>query len=69
MKPTMWSHPPGSVNQIPSECEVSGDIRLTPFYKVEAVQQRVQEYVQWINEHIDELPTASPSFRNSVSAA
>jgi acetylornithine deacetylase len=66
MKPTMWAHPPGSVNQIPSECDISGDIRLTPFYKVEDVQKRMQEHVAWVNEHIDGLPAASASFRNSL---
>jgi len=25
--------PPGSINQIPGECSISGDIRITPFYK------------------------------------
>lgn len=43
-----------------------GDIRLTPFYKVEDVQKRMQEHVAWVNEHIDGLPAASASFRNSV---
>ncbi|CAI5506368.1 unnamed protein product, partial [Closterium sp. Naga37s-1] len=32
MKPTQWSYPGGSVNQIPGECTVAGDCRITPFY-------------------------------------
>lgn len=33
IKPTQWECPPGSLNQIPGECSISGDIRLTPFCK------------------------------------
>lgn len=49
-------------------CHLQGDIRLTPFYKVEEVQKRVLEHVAWINEHMDGLPSPSTSFRNSVSS-
>ncbi|CAI5499020.1 unnamed protein product [Closterium sp. Naga37s-1] len=35
MKPTQWSYPGGSVNQIPGECTVAGDCRITPFYELE----------------------------------
>lgn len=34
MKPTQITYPQGSVNQIPGECTVGGDVRLTPFYDV-----------------------------------
>ena len=34
MKPTRIAVPEGSINQIPGECTISGDIRLTPFYHV-----------------------------------
>nr|XP_048319826.1 acetylornithine deacetylase isoform X2 [Ziziphus jujuba var. spinosa] len=34
MKPTQWSYPGGGINQIPGECTVSGDVRLTPFYNL-----------------------------------
>ncbi|RYR74600.1 hypothetical protein Ahy_A02g009327 [Arachis hypogaea] len=33
MKPTQWSYPRGGINQISGECTISGDVRLTPFYK------------------------------------
>ncbi|KAL9666451.1 hypothetical protein QQ045_000783 [Rhodiola kirilowii] len=33
MKPTQWNYPGGGINQIPAECSVSGDVRLTPFYE------------------------------------
>ncbi|MHC4821914.1 MAG: M20/M25/M40 family metallo-hydrolase, partial [Planctomycetota bacterium] len=45
LKPTQWSTPEGSINQIPGECTIAGDIRLTPFYRIEDVQQAVQRYV------------------------
>ncbi|KAK9144669.1 hypothetical protein Sjap_004572 [Stephania japonica] len=37
MKPTQWSYPRGGVNQIPGECTISGDVRLTPFYDINDV--------------------------------
>uniref|UniRef100_A0A2P2JTT0 Acetylornithine deacetylase n=1 Tax=Rhizophora mucronata TaxID=61149 RepID=A0A2P2JTT0_RHIMU len=33
MKPTQWSYPGGGINQIPGQCTVAGDVRLTPFYE------------------------------------
>jgi acetylornithine deacetylase len=33
MKPTQWSYPGGGVNQIPAEATISGDLRITPFYR------------------------------------
>ena len=35
LKPTQVAYPQGSVNQIPGECTVGGDVRTTPFYSVE----------------------------------
>ncbi|KAF8088348.1 hypothetical protein N665_0545s0016 [Sinapis alba] len=29
MKPTQWSYPVGGINQIPGECTISGDVRLS----------------------------------------
>ncbi len=34
MKPTQWTCPSGSINQIPGEATVCGDIRITPFYDI-----------------------------------
>jgi len=28
-----FADPAGGINQIPGECTVSGDVRLTPFYE------------------------------------
>merc|ERR1712228_31816 len=50
----------GSVNQIPAECTVHGDIRLTPFYDVEDVYNCVEQYVKDINESMRDLPARGP---------
>jgi len=55
MKPTVISTPPGSTNQIPGECTVTGDIRLTPFYDIDAVKRAVEGYVAKID--VLKLPT------------
>ncbi|KAF2308796.1 hypothetical protein GH714_019597 [Hevea brasiliensis] len=60
MKPTQWSYPGGGINQIPAECTVSGDVRLTPFYNVTDVKKKIQEYVDDINENIEKLDTRGP---------
>ncbi|XP_073281644.1 acetylornithine deacetylase-like isoform X1 [Primulina huaijiensis] len=33
MKPTQWNYPWGGINQIPAECTISGDVRLTSCYR------------------------------------
>ncbi|XP_010933488.1 acetylornithine deacetylase isoform X2 [Elaeis guineensis] len=55
MKPTQWSYPGGGVNQIPAECTISGDVRLTPFYSTTDVVKKLQEYVDDINANIEKL--------------
>ncbi|CAM0944805.1 unnamed protein product [Alopecurus aequalis] len=61
MKPTKWSYPGGGLNQIPGECTVSGDIRLTPFYSTSSVVNKLQEYVDDINDGLEtKLPTRGP---------
>ncbi|KAJ4728704.1 acetylornithine deacetylase [Melia azedarach] len=60
MKPTQWTYPGGGINQIPYECTVSGDVRLTPFYNVTDVMKKLQEYVDDINENIEKLDTRGP---------
>jgi hypothetical protein len=52
MKPTKISGPDNAVNQVPPWCEMEGDIRLTPFYTVEAVKAAVEGYVADINANI-----------------
>lgn len=60
MKPTQWSYPGGGINQIPGDCTVSGDVRLTPFYDVKEVMKKLQEYVDDINTNIEKLATRGP---------
>ncbi|KAL5724360.1 acetylornithine deacetylase [Ranunculus cassubicifolius] len=60
MKPTQWSYPGGGVNQIPFECTVSGDVRLTPFYDIEDVAKKLKEYVDDINANLEKLATRGP---------
>ncbi|KAM1784570.1 hypothetical protein ACFX12_037572 [Malus domestica] len=60
MKPTQWTYPGGGINQIPAECTISGDFRLTPFYNVEDVMEKLQEYVDDINENIEKLESRGP---------
>ncbi|XP_059442642.1 acetylornithine deacetylase [Corylus avellana] len=60
MKPTQWSYPGGGINQIPAECTISGDVRLTPFYDVKDVIKKLQEYVDDINDNIEKLDSRGP---------
>ncbi|KFK28468.1 hypothetical protein AALP_AA7G000200 [Arabis alpina] len=60
IKPTQWSYPGGGINQIPGECTVSGDVRLTPFYDVKEVITKLQAYVDDINTNIEKLATRGP---------
>ncbi|GKB60176.1 acetylornithine deacetylase [Tanacetum coccineum] len=60
MKPTQWTYPGGGINQIPFDCTISGDVRLTPFYNVEDVIKKLNEYVEDLNTNIEKLPTRGP---------
>ncbi|XP_074317751.1 acetylornithine deacetylase-like [Silene latifolia] len=60
MKPTQWSYPGGGNNQIPGECTICGDVRLTPFYDVADCMKKLQEYVDDINSNIEKLETRGP---------
>eukprot|EP00850_Spirogloea_muscicola_P021359 SM000245S08198 [mRNA] locus=s245:90275:95022:- [translate_table: standard] len=63
MKPTQWSYPGGSINQIPGECTISGDCRITPFYSTAEVVKRVTGYVEDIDADLDKLATRGPCSR------
>jgi hypothetical protein len=39
LKPTQWSYPLGSINQIPGQATICGDVRVTPFYDMAEVGQ------------------------------
>jgi len=69
MKPTMWSHPPGAINQIPGSAKISGDVRATPFYNANEIKKKVDSYVADINANITKLPARGPGFKYEVSDA
>ena len=48
-KPTQVSCTPGSLNQLPPETIVEGDIRLTPFYDIKEVKVFLEKSVAEIN--------------------
>ncbi|XP_047322918.1 acetylornithine deacetylase [Impatiens glandulifera] len=60
MKPTQWFYPGGGINQIPGECTISGDVRLTPFYDVKDVLKKLQEYVDDLNANIEVIDSRGP---------
>ncbi|KAF8380691.1 hypothetical protein HHK36_028181 [Tetracentron sinense] len=60
MKPTQWKYPGGGVNQIPAECTICGDVRVTPFYNPMDVVKKLQEYVDDINTNIEKLESRGP---------
>lgn len=49
MKPTHVNSVEGSLNQLPPLCTISGDIRLSPFYKIADAKRSVESYVAAIN--------------------
>lgn len=49
LKATQISCTVGSLNQIPPECIIQGDVRLAPFYDVKKVREAVEGYVNEIN--------------------
>ncbi|KAH0974298.1 hypothetical protein GBA52_016197 [Prunus armeniaca] len=60
MKPTQWSYPGGGINQIPAECTISGDVRCIIFSMTFDVMEKLQEYVDDINENIGKLDSRGP---------
>jgi len=69
MKPTMWSHPPGAINQIPGSATISGDIRATPFHDAIEIKKKVESHVADINANLSKLPGRGPGFKYEVSDA
>ncbi|KAF8063827.1 acetylornithine deacetylase [Scenedesmus sp. PABB004] len=59
LKPTQWSLPAGSINQIPGSATVCGDVRVTPFYDMDKVMASVRSYVADINAAPDALATGA----------
>lgn len=59
----------GSLNQLPPWVEISGDVRLTPFYEVEDVRKAVEGYVADINANVSSLPTFGPCSKYEIEGA
>lgn len=66
MKPTSWNSPPGADNVIPAEATIQGDVRLTPFYKVEDAKAAIQRYVNEFNEKLHTVTEYSAAFKNAL---
>eukprot|EP01128_Nolandella_sp_AFSM9_P010282 TRINITY_DN7075_c0_g1_i1.p1 TRINITY_DN7075_c0_g1~~TRINITY_DN7075_c0_g1_i1.p1 ORF type:complete len:440 (-),score=124.85 TRINITY_DN7075_c0_g1_i1:805-2100(-) len=66
MKPTVWDHPPGSLNQIPGSATISGDIRLTPFHEPDEVMADMEKWVAEINADINALPGRGPMYQYAL---
>lgn len=49
LKPTQIRCTPGAINQLPPDCTIEGDIRLTPFYDIAKVKLAIESYVAEIN--------------------
>jgi acetylornithine deacetylase len=49
LKPTQVMCEPGSLNQLPPNCTIQGDIRLAPFYDIHEVMRSVDALVAEIN--------------------
>ncbi|EFJ48310.1 hypothetical protein VOLCADRAFT_81178 [Volvox carteri f. nagariensis] len=64
MKPTQWVYPGGSINQIPGQATVCGDCRITPFYDVDKVMEKLRSYVDELNSvatgALEALPVRGP---------
>ena len=57
MKPTQISCAPGSLNQLPPDCTIEGDVRLSPFYDVADVRKAVNGYINDLNSDPSILET------------
>lgn len=49
-KATQISCPPSSLNQIPGGCTIQGDIRISPFYDIREVMNKIESYVEAISK-------------------
>lgn len=61
MKPTQVECAKGALNQLPPWTTISGDIRLTPFYDPIEVRDKVNSYVEELNQNMETgIPTRGP---------
>lgn len=69
MKPTQVKCAVGSLNQLPPWVEISGDVRLTPFYEVGDLKAKIDTFVAEMNEKITELPSPGPVSKYEIAGA
>ena len=55
MKPTQVKCAVGALNQLPPWCEISGDVRLTPFFEAAECKAKLHEWVAELNANIGTL--------------
>jgi len=66
MKPTQVKCAVGSLNQLPPWVEISGDVRLTPFYEVAELREKVDGFVADMNANITQLRTFGPASKYEI---
>jgi len=65
MKPIYVHVPEGSsVNQIPDQMTILGDVRIVPFYKIKDVQFVIEDAVKYLNNNMKSIPTFHSVFKN-----
>jgi len=69
MKPTRVKCPPGGLNQLPPWVEISGDVRLTPFYEADELKAKVGKIVEEMNNDLSLLETRGPCSRYEIEGA
>ncbi|OQR88631.1 hypothetical protein ACHHYP_06715, partial [Achlya hypogyna] len=60
LKPTRIESSTNGINQIPPWCKVSGDVRLSPFYDMPLLQEKLHSYVADMNANITALESRGP---------
>jgi len=67
LKPTQIECAKGSLNQIPPNCTISGDLRLVPFYDIHECRAKIDSYVEDMNNQMGRMSEKSPTpFANYV---
>ena len=66
MKPTQVKCAVGSLNQLPPWVEISGDVRLTPFYEISEMKAKLDGFVADMNANITSLKTFGPASRYEI---
>lgn len=64
MKPTIWNVPSGSsANQYAEWAEITGDVRMTPFFNADEIKRELSEFANSIN--LENLPKLHEGFGTS----